>query len=536
MRHKIFNDNHLNAACLVFVFIAVVAMKYFWQKNVMGPFIFADEGDYFNIARTMALKGIWIKSIYNPLYPLLLSPALKYCSPIDAYEISKIVNILIFTSSLFFLYPLALRLFNIRPVALMVSSLAVLLPLGSSTFLIWANPLSYFLYFASAFSIIKLTELPHSILLAMIAGAAASLSFLSKQGGIIEICALIMIIVLLLTTGRIKMRNAFVALIPPFITIILIFAFRATQGGDLTGYPLSIHTNFNYFKILCCITKSFIINIGVAYVSGFFVLMTTYILLFRHFFQIEWNQRILIIYAGVTLLGYLALIVAHRTILSIDISSSYEYPMGRYIAGPMVIVFMLGLSGYIGKLMPYFHHGNVPYWILSVGGVIIVLSCGLLHHLGAYDLINSPDMAMFSYIYNQSRILWTNVVEIGWNFRFAEILLLILILLTVGGMSSRAGRLLMIAIIAFMSLAAFYSSYYYTNLISKVHYDFHRIVRYAIRNDLTPIVFDPKAFDSKRISSQPFFIHYFWFGTYPSYGYPYDNSNIIFGGDESENK
>ena len=183
---------------------------------------------------------------------------------------------------------------------------------------------------------------------------------------------------------------------------------------------------------------------------------------------------------------------------------------------------------------PFLHNGKISYWIVALSGVAVVICCGLLKHIGAYDLISSPDMAIFSYVYNKAAISWNKISEIGWNYRYAAILFLLLIPTTAGGFTGKTGRLILAVIIAFMTIGMFYTSHYYMYSISKTHYDFHRMIRHAMRNDLLPIVFDPKSFDPKRISSQPYFIHLFWFGTYPRYGYPYDNSIIYFSKNKPE--
>ncbi|MBA2880008.1 hypothetical protein HNR65_000315 [Desulfosalsimonas propionicica] len=519
---------HAKVIWLLVVFCAIALIKYLWQFYVPGPFIFADETEYFQNARKIAENGELLISQYNPLYPILISPLIKYFDIITAYELVKLFNILIYTSSLFILYHLALRLFSTWRQALFISGLAVLLPLSSSTFLVWANPLSYFLFFATAFCAVKFAESPYSTFWASIASIVAGLSFLSKQGGIVDVGAFISIVLLLIIIRKTNIKCVVYALIPAITMVAGMFIFRMCYSSSISGYSHSLSPEISFIEMVFYLSHALLINIGIIYLTGYISLFTIFILLLTRIKSIDWTNQILIIYTGVSILGYLALVIVHRTFTP-HIELFHEIPMGRYLDSPMVLVFIIGLSAYIGNLSKVMFLRKIEYFCFSALGIIIVFGSGLLKHLSAYDMINSPALTLYSFIYNKTGIHWPRELQLDWNLQLLLIISLLLSCLFLGSLTHRKFlKLIFISFLSILTIATFSTSHYYMFKISKSPSDFNHLMRYLTKKDLLPGVFNPNEFESDNIKSNDY-IYKFWTGSNSLYGYPYGNSLIFFG-------
>jgi hypothetical protein len=142
-----------------------IAVRIYLTREVHGPFVFMDELDYEQMARSFARTGHFALLgkrglAFSPLYPIVLSPIYALTSSAQAaYEWAKVVNAALFSLSAFPIYAIA-RVVLSRPRALGVAALSLLAPLMFYADLELSESLAYLLFLVGIWTMIRTIRRP----------------------------------------------------------------------------------------------------------------------------------------------------------------------------------------------------------------------------------------------------------------------------------------------------------------------------------------------------------------------------------------
>jgi hypothetical protein len=155
------------AAVAVLGLLAVLsaALRIYLAREVHGPFVFMDELDYEQMARSFARTGHFAllgkKGIaFSPLYPIVISPIYVATSSAQtAYEWTKALNAVLLSLSVFPVYAIA-RFVLSRPRALGVAALSLLAPLMFYAGLEMSESLAYPLCLVAIWAMLRALREP----------------------------------------------------------------------------------------------------------------------------------------------------------------------------------------------------------------------------------------------------------------------------------------------------------------------------------------------------------------------------------------
>lgn len=158
--------------------------------GAIGPFVFADESEYAEMARAL-LSGDFLitgKTQYGPLFPLVIA-VLSRLFTVDVYVAGKIANGIAWGASALAMFQIARLLGGGWIYRWGGALLTLVAPFWTFALVTWADPMFYFLFFASCLALLLVLRNSH-IGFRVLLGTVLGLLFLAKPVGIFYALAL----------------------------------------------------------------------------------------------------------------------------------------------------------------------------------------------------------------------------------------------------------------------------------------------------------------------------------------------------------
>ena len=168
---------------LLTILCVVMAIVLWWRDlSIQGPFIFIDEARYFDLALRMFRDHIYYGATdYNPLYPLIISPAFALGSLVHAYEAIRVLNCIFWPLMIFPIYFVARRFVSKVP-AVFIAVGAGLGPASTYVPMVRSEAIFFPLAAVVVLLFLRMTEAPSRTRICA-CGCATALLFLTKQLG-----------------------------------------------------------------------------------------------------------------------------------------------------------------------------------------------------------------------------------------------------------------------------------------------------------------------------------------------------------------
>ncbi len=349
---------HKYGTHLVFIFVFLIALKFFAASAMPGPYIWSDEYSYAKIAQSIydrqeiAIHGAPINT-YAPLYPLALAATYVFGSVESAYVAMKFINSFLSSLIIFPVFFLARELLS-RKRAFLCAVLVSVLPANFSFTPYLMSENLFFTLFASAIYFMYKAYADGRARFFTLAGLFAGLSILTKIQG----AAILLLPLVLGAIQAFKERNfAIVKRVALFYLIAFLTVapwvlekgrhFGYTMAGQLGSYSLAVTAamRHEYFMV------PFIV--WVILYAGFIVLASGIIFPIYAASTAGSNNKDTKLLFSISALAALVLIVAAANGSAggpIFYPSPFgwltERAVGRYVDAILPFIFILGFKGF----------------------------------------------------------------------------------------------------------------------------------------------------------------------------------------------
>jgi hypothetical protein len=358
---------------LMVVYVCCAVFFWFRDSFMNGPFTFLDEAVYFQLART-----IWEQfnyaghTAYNPLYSFLIAPLFALGPETAVYGGVRVLNALLWASGLFPIFWLARRWLDGIWLPLGVAAAAVLMPLSANVPLVRAEPLFFPLFALSVWLGLRMLEenQPRS---GALAGLAAGLLFLTKQGGLTVVISLgVMWLFSWWREGRpVRRVHTALAFAAGFLPLALPWMIRNRMIGDSPlGYGSWVDkmvSGAGSLKLL----HTFGLNLTYVFVAlwgGFFLL---YIFSLVQLPALSREEQILGGFSLALLLSEVLFGALIGSVLPEHQNHPSFLPTGRYIDNsfPLIWVFLLRVAGRQPGVLVRRWAQTLVLWTVGCAGV-----------------------------------------------------------------------------------------------------------------------------------------------------------------------
>jgi len=388
--------------------LAVTGML-FLMSYIAGPFIFADELRYHQLSQTIYENFKFSGRQYNPLYPLLLAPTFGFSEPDLHYWAIKFLNAFSWCSIIFPSYLLARKIIASRKVALLVSMLTVVAPIGAYSQVIWAEPLYYPLIGWSLYFIYCWLD-RNKLLYAILAGVAIGLSFLTKQVGILLVIALYTALFFQVVSKRGRPKNLtyfwIIGIIP--IGMALLWTVRNKMAeGTLVGYSSSVDLLIASAKspsqFLSTLMHSLRYPIGYYFASYFgFGFILLLLATHQNRKSSETEQKIVFLARVMVIFSVLSAIITDVFLIGYGRN---HFSVGRYIdsiypAAIVIIAWQAMRSSIVT---------NKRILFLIAGISIVTFYASPLEQLSADSMVNASGISYLNRLFSKGVFLWSQV-------------------------------------------------------------------------------------------------------------------------------
>ena len=219
------------------------ALRFALAQRLPGPWIFADELIYSELARSVATTGEFaIRDApmfsYGVVYPLLIAPAYALSSGvIDAYALVKTINSVLMSLAAVPAYLLARRVVG-RGKALLAAVLAVSLPSLAYTGMVMTENAFYPVFLVACLALLRVLERP-TARRQLVALGIVGLAFATRAQAVVLVPALVtaaaVLAVLEARSARERVRPALRAMVRQYRPTWLVVAagFVLGVGGQL---------------------------------------------------------------------------------------------------------------------------------------------------------------------------------------------------------------------------------------------------------------------------------------------------------------
>jgi len=342
----IFGSNEWTKTVTIGLAVIAIVFSALWlsQRGLQGPFIFGDETLYFNIARTIDAKATYGGTTkYNPLYPLIISLFFDENNIGGTYKFSLALNCFCFSIGALFLYLLAFRFLN-HFYSFVFAVFAALMPWSITTWLIWAEPLYYSLFFACVYTFICLIESNRKST-AFIFGVLVGLLFLAKQAGILTFGAAL--IAYLLVNRQTKTKDigqwlkpitylsfGFSILVIPWLLRNLI-----TPGAGLLGYKERVDSFLDVAEYVGRFWEAFACQSSYLIAATFLIFPAVLVAAYHKRRKLPENLLAIFHFTVILTIELLILTSLHRSTLP----GVEKIPFGRYLAPIVPLIIMCGV-------------------------------------------------------------------------------------------------------------------------------------------------------------------------------------------------
>ena len=341
---KIQKNRYSDIILLFLLYILISILLFFMSRKYIGPAIFGDELTYFNLARQLHERGEWHMVQYNILYPAITSLAFFAEKTTLTYDIIKVMNILLYASSIFPAYLLSKKVIGNRVINIGLAIVITLLPRTGTVLVIWAEPLFYMISLWAAYSFLCFFEAKtlSNIIKLSIAGL---LLYLAKQAGIIFLISVLLVLLLDCLRNKKEMKINLLTGLFAIFPILIYMAWNKLKGESAIGYSGALSAYRERFELLAYL-KCFIYQINDLFLMSFLLFG---ILFFAGFLMMKNEKKEIKALYAMTLfwtMGIVALSALHRSsglVLLKDQAGALTY--GRYtcIVLPFILIFGLKL-------------------------------------------------------------------------------------------------------------------------------------------------------------------------------------------------
>jgi hypothetical protein len=373
-----------------------------------GPFVFADEAEYAEMARGFASGDFLLRghSQYGPLFPALVALTSRI-SGADFYASAITINLFCWITSCYFSYRLARQFGFLSGEAFFCSALMLVAPFWAFGIVVWGDPLFYCIFFVQVSimtSEFSLPSLQRRIWLGTLAGGL----FLAKPIGLFYLMPLI------LAYGLVDIRSKLCKhqiagipwikisqiLIAAFIVIIPWLMRNLIESGSLLGYTYASQLLKNMILrdgliALVPLSKGFIYQISyIIFSSMGFIGLLVYLWV-RYFKELSNEIMGVILYVILAILIVALISDLHNTTHP---ALGYFVPNGRYLTQFVPIILISSIAVVrclVGKKVfessgTYVRH----FFILFFIEAMIVLLATPLCVLVPASLVNNPDLGL----------------------------------------------------------------------------------------------------------------------------------------------
>lgn len=410
---RLYNAVKLPAMLLIFLGILLAI-----GSGLRGPFVFADESVYRSMIHAFS-KGLGMSGYrqYGPLYPFLVGITGNIFQTKNTYALVKTINIFFALTALIPFWKLAESLLGEAVFFWLAMIVFVLSPFWTYIGVTWAEPLFYSLFFWSVYCVHTAGQLASRGTAGkwfIASGIMCGLMFLAKPADIVYGLALIAGYVLVYRkkivqqasyrAGFLCLALAWAALVFPFIMRNIFLEQTSALGYPYVGNLLKQLINtVSVFEVARLYLASVAYHISYMLVAGFGTLFIVYYLLFRLWKNVSDGDKLLLFYLGISLVGICLLSSVHMIIFP---PYGYRIPNGRYLTQfvPVFICILFYMyNRYFDAVKEKISFRQLP--LVSIV-ILVVLIASPLYVLGAFMIVNGPDLAVYFLMIEGKHIPW----------------------------------------------------------------------------------------------------------------------------------
>lgn len=397
------------------VALVVMLFGYAMYRNgllITGPFIFADEFEYFSYARDLfAGADLSNHTQYGLLYPALGSLFFNLGDVESVYHSLRILNIAILISSAIPAFLLTRRWFPNSIMLFLFPVFVATAPFSGFVYMIWAEPLYYTLFLWTAYALLCFYREP-GIAVGSVGGVLLALLFHAKPGAgvVVQIAAFLSLITLVAVTPSGMRRRLFTPMLVLGICCAALtlpwMARNLSLGVGLIGYPsysqqrASLIAEFGYIYLAKETALSVFYQLAYVFIGtwGLLGVLTVFPVMRWRTFPKE----------NFTLIVFSVLCIAGLICLSAFGMSGYRglgywMPNGRYLSVvvPLLVLLSLGLLDRIPS-------ASEKVWLILITvtlAIVTALATPLLV-VAPYSFVNNTELALPIRIIDKATVVW----------------------------------------------------------------------------------------------------------------------------------
>ena len=386
-------------------------------QSITGPFIFADEAEYFSYARNLWLGAdISRHTQYGLLYPAIGSLFFRLGDVEIVYWLLRIFNTAVFASSVVPAFLLARLMFpHYSWIWVWFGVFAATTPLGGLAYLIWADPLCYALFSWTVFSLVSFYRRP-AISLGATTGVLLALMFHTKPaaGVVAQLAAVISLLAFIFLTPRGERRPLIVPLgaLPLFCFVLTApwIARNLSLGVGPLGYravSVFLAQRIAEHSSLYVVTEMFLslfYQISYLFVGMWGVLGVLLVLFISRWHRLSTAMRASIVFVAACTAGLVALVAITNTALEAE-NNYYWTSIGRYqeIVFPVAILF--------GVYLLTLHPPSWPFEATACVCLTLLLAAVAvwatpLYAMRTKDFVDNPGVALAIAVIDRGQFVW----------------------------------------------------------------------------------------------------------------------------------
>ncbi len=381
--------------------LCAVVLYYTQSKYFAGPFITLDEPTYFQLSKSIFENFSFLNHMqYYPLYPLVISLSFITESTVKAYEVIKIINILVYVFVIFPLFFICKKLFTKKVICYILPIVLIFLPQRVLISLVWAEPLYYTLLGFTLLFFMNFIE-NKSKNNAIFLGVSLGCFYLTKPIGIILFiaCFLSLIIEYIFWDNKKEKKNYLFVLFV-FAIFFIFWSARNLINGSLFGYEsetslltVSIYNFIDYIKAVFYQLTYF-------FTASYFIFTALFFCALFNLTNLEKDVRPLVLIVLLYEMGIVAISGVHR-IQSINI------PYGRYTSAILPYVIIIAIY-FINNQVNSMEIKNIVFTtILSIIMLIMtIIYSPLPASLYSYGFLNNFDLAIWNIFLNKGSLTY----------------------------------------------------------------------------------------------------------------------------------